>query len=170
MNEQPNQEMRAKLEARYDEYAERARELFEAGKDKSKEAMDGAMEKAREQLAAAGELTADQGEKFKQYLQRDLGLTAETMRRLGRDAYRRMEPARLKAGALSSLAKLLDTAGEALHSLSRKAEDAVICEAGQVTSAGTLTCAKCGHVLEFAKTSYVPPCPQCYGASFRKSY
>lgn len=170
MTEPHDQDMRAKLEAQYDKYAERFRELFEAGQDRSREAMDKAMERAREQLAAAGEFTSEQGEKFKQYLERDLGQAAQTMRRIGQDAYQRMDPDRLRMGALSSLSKLLDAAGDALHAWSRKAEEAAICEAGQVTSAGTLTCVKCGQVLELKKTSYIPPCPKCYGASFRKSY
>jgi isocitrate dehydrogenase len=170
MTEERDQDMRAKLEAQYDKFADRFRELFEAGQDKSREAMEKAMERAREQLAAAGEFTAEQGEKFKLYLQRDLGQAAESMYRMGREAYQRADPERLRAGALSSLAKLLDAAGDTLQAWSRKAQEALNCEAGQVTSAGTLTCVKCGHVLQLKKTSYIPPCPNCYGASFRKTY
>jgi len=170
MTDPRDQDMRAKLEVQYDKYAERFKELFEAGQDRSREAMEKALERAREQLAAAGEFTAEQGEKFKQYLERDLGQAAETMRRMGQDAYQRMDPDRLRMGALSSLSKLLSAAGDAMHAWSHKAEEASICEAGQVTSAGTLTCVKCGHVIELKKTSYIPPCPKCYGATFRKSY
>lgn len=38
------------------------------------------MHRAREQLAAAGEFTAEQGEVFKKYLKRDLEQTADDMR------------------------------------------------------------------------------------------
>lgn len=157
-------------EALYDRFTERARELFDAGQEKSREAMEKAMESAREQIAAAGEFSAEQGELFKQFMRRDLEQTALDMQALGQEAKERLHPARLGAGALSSLARLLDVTGSALGFLSRKAEDALHYNTGDITAAGTLTCMQCGQKVQLKRTSKIPPCPSCHGTRFRKGY
>lgn len=156
--------------ARYDRFVEKSRELFDKGQEKGREAWEKAMELARQQLTAAGEFSAEQGEAFKAYLRRDLNQTLEDMRELGEEAKERLNPARLGAGALSSLAKLLHVTGDALSTLSEKAEDALVYRVGEVTSAGTLTCLACGHKVPLKTTGVVPVCPACQGRRFRKGY
>ncbi|MCF8197463.1 MAG: zinc ribbon-containing protein [Sulfuritalea sp.] len=160
----------SRYEALYDRFTERARELFDAGQEKSKEAMEKAMESAREQLAAAEEFSAEQGEAFKKFMRRDLDQTAEEMRILGQEAKDRLNPSRLGAGALSSMAKLLEVTGTALQNLSRKAEDALHFNTGEITAAGTLTCTKCGQKVQLKHSAHIPPCPSCHGTQFRKGY
>lgn len=159
-----------KASALYDRFAEKSREIFELGQEKSKEAWEKAMELSRQQLAAAGEFSTEQGEVFKRYLRRDFEQTAEDMRDLGEEAKERLNPARLGAGALSSLAKLLHSAGGAMTTLSSKAEEALEYQTGEITMAGTLTCSSCGHKVQLKATSVVPACPACQGTRFRKSY
>lgn len=170
-HEQPSPNaQQAPHEALYDRFAERARELFEAGQEKTREAMDKAMESARQQLAAAGEFSAEQGEAFKKFMQRDLEQTAEEMRAFGQDAKERLNPSRLGAGALSSIARALEAAGSALQNLSRKAEDALRFRTGEITAAGTLTCIKCGQTVQLKRSAHIPPCPSCHATEFRKGY
>lgn len=170
MTEHPDHETQTKVESQYDKLAERFRELFESGKDRTREAMDKAMERARAQLSEAGEFTAVQGEQLKRYLKRDLEQIAQEMERLGHEAHERFHPDRLKAGALSSIARMFGSASATLQNWSRKADEAVLCETGQLTSAGTLTCVNCGQAVHLEKTALVPPCPSCFGTQFRKSY
>lgn len=106
-SEAEKKEEQGRYEALYDRFAERTRELFEASQEKGKDAMDKAIEKAREQFAAAGEFSAEQGEVFRNYMRRDLAQTESDMRSLGQDAAERFNPARLGAGAFSSMARLL---------------------------------------------------------------
>jgi isocitrate dehydrogenase len=40
---------------------------------------------------------------------------------------------------------------------------------GDITTAGTLTCAGCGWTLITARTTVLPPCPQCTETAFRKT-
>jgi isocitrate dehydrogenase len=40
---------------------------------------------------------------------------------------------------------------------------------GDITSAGTLTCAGCGWTLQTTRTTVLPPCPHCSETAFRKS-
>lgn len=157
-------------EALYDRFAERAREFFEASQEKSREAMEHAMEAARKQLSDAGEFSAEQGEAFKKFMRRDLEQTADVMRELGKEAKEHLHPARLGAGALSSMARLLETAGLALQNLSRKAEDALSYHTGEITSAGTLSCTRCDQKIQLKHTTRIPPCPSCHGTEFRKGY
>jgi isocitrate dehydrogenase len=157
-------------EALYDRFTERARQLFDAAEEKSKEAMEKAMEAAREQMSALGEFSTEQGEAFKSFMRRDLQQTAQDMRNLGKEAKERLHPARMGAGALSSIAQVLQVAGLALQSLSQRAEDVLHYNTGDVTAAGTLSCMKCEQKLHLKKTAKVPPCPSCHATVFRKGY
>ncbi|HKB59259.1 MAG TPA: hypothetical protein VKC56_04350 [Gallionellaceae bacterium] len=163
----PEAEQKAGL---YDRFVELSRDIFAAGQDKGREAMEKAMERAREQMTAAGEFTSDQGETFKRYMRRDLEQTREEMRQFGESAKETLHPARLGAGALSSLSKIMKAAGHALAELSSKAESALEYESGEVTMAGTLTCLACGEKVQLRHTAVVPECPKCGGTRFRKSY
>lgn len=160
----------AKSSALYDRFAEKSHDIFNLGQEKTREAWEKAMDLSHQQLTAAGEFTAEQGENFKRYLKRDLEQTEKDMRELGVEAKEHLHPARLGAGALSSLAKLLHAAGGAMSALSDKAEDALVYEAGDITMAGTLTCSSCGHKVQLKATGVVPACPACQGTRFRKSY
>jgi isocitrate dehydrogenase len=165
---------KGRTEALYDRFTERVRELIESSQKKSKEAVDKAVEKAmetaREQIAAAGEFSAEQGELFKKYMRRDLAQTEQDMLALGKEAKERLHPARLGAGALSSISRLLDATGAALQSLSRHTEEALTFNTGDITMAGTLTCTQCGQKVQLKHTTRIPPCPSCHGTQFRKGY
>jgi len=154
----------------YDRFVELSRDAFELSKEKGSEAWEKSMELAREKLSATGEFSAEQGEAFKRYLRRDLGQTGIDIQRLGQEAKEIFSPARLGAGALSTLAKLLHSAGSALTSLSEKAENVLEYNSGEMTAAGTLTCLSCSRKIQLKQTSVVPVCEQCQGTRFRKGY
>ena len=40
---------------------------------------------------------------------------------------------------------------------------------GDITTAGTLTCAGCGWTVRTARTTVLPPCPQCMETAYRKT-
>lgn len=161
---------RSPNEILYDRFVEKSRAIFDSGQEKGQEAWEKAMELARQQMAVAGEFSAEQGEVFKRYLRRDLEQTMVEMQQLGKAAKESLHPARVGAGALSSLAKLLHAAGVALTALSEKAEGALVYQTGEITMAGTLTCSACGHKINLRTTSVVPSCPACQGTRFRKGY
>jgi len=160
----------SKISELYDRFVESSREAFESGKEKTGEAWEKSMEVARKKLEETGEFSAEQGEAFKRYLRRDLEQTSDDIQHLGNEAKEILHPARLGAGALSTLAKFLNSAGDALNSLSKKAENALVYTSGEITAAGTLTCSSCGHKIQLKKTAVVPTCPECQGTSFRKGY
>jgi len=159
-----------KLTQQYDMLARKFDELYQAGKERGREAMKVALDKAHEQLTALGEFSAEQGEELKKYLARDLEQTISDARQLGEEAKERLHPARLGAGALSSLANVLELTGNALHTLSVKTKQKLTYKTGEMTSAGTLTCQQCGHQMQLKKTGHVPPCAKCNGTLFSKGF
>jgi len=165
-----SEENREKLAQQYDMLANKFDELYLAGKERGREAMTVALDKAHEQLAALGEFSAEQGEELKRYLARDLDQTISDAKHLGEEARVRLHPARLGAGALSSLASVLELTGSALHTLSEKTKEKLTYKTGEMSSAGTLTCKQCGHQVQLKKTGHVPPCPECKGTQFSKGF
>jgi isocitrate dehydrogenase len=154
----------------YDRFVEKSHEAFEHSKEKGHAAWESAMDTARRQMVAAGDFSAEQGEAFMSFLRRDLQQTVVDMQHLGKETKVSLHPARVSAGALSTLSKVLGTAGSVLTGLSRKTEHALAYQSGEVTMAGALTCTKCGKVVHLRKTSVVPVCGNCQGTTFRKGY
>lgn len=173
-DQEKDDDSKRRLEAAYDRFAEHVVDGLRTGRDLGRQAFETALETSREKLGAAGEFSAAQGERFKEWLRRDLGPHVEEQarqaRQLGEEAGQRLNPQRLRDGTLATLATLLRSGGAALQEWSHKADAAVIYECGQITSAGTLTCLSCGHVVHLDKTAHVAPCPACMGTRFRKSY
>jgi Zn finger protein HypA/HybF involved in hydrogenase expression len=165
-----NDQDKSRLAEQYDKLASKFNELYLAGKERGRESMSVALDKAHEQMTALGEFSAEQGAELKQYLARDLDQTISDAQQLGEEAKERFHPARLGAGALSSLATMLEFTGNALHSLSSKTKETLTYRTGEMTSSGTLTCQACGQKVQLKKTGHVPPCPKCNGTLFNKGY
>ena len=161
---------KSRLAEQFDNLASKFNELYLAGKERGRESMSVALEKAHEQLAELGEFSAEQGAELKQYLARDLDQTISDAQHLGEEAKERLHPARLGAGALSSLATALELSSNALHSLGEKTKKTLTYKTGEMTSAGTLTCKACGQKVHLKETGHVPPCPKCNGTQFNKGY
>ena len=165
-----NEKEKSKLEQQYDMLASKFNDLYLAGKERGREAMSVALEKANGQLTALGEFSEEQGKVLKQYLARDLDQTIADAQHLGEEAKERLNPSRLGAGALSSLATVLELTSNTLHSLSEKTIDRLTYSTGEMTSAGTLTCQACGQKVHLKETGHIPPCPKCNGTLFHKGY
>jgi len=151
----------------YDELADKFHEEFEAGAEKTAEFAQKAMEAAREQLTSAGKFTDEQGHKLKEFLENDFSRVVQEMKVGARE---KLNPSRLGAGALSSMSKLLHKTGVALSGFADKADGALACKSGEITSAGKLKCNACGYEMNFKKTGRIPPCPKCHKTEFTKGY
>lgn len=86
-----------RLAKQYDLLASKFNERYLAGKERGREAMSIALEKAHEQLTALGEFSVEQGKEFKQYLARDLDQTIADAQKLGDEAKEHLHPSRLGA-------------------------------------------------------------------------
>ncbi len=154
----------------YDRMAERAQDLFKTGRDKSREAMEAAVEKARRQMTEAGVFSSERSQAFKEYILKDLERMAVFSRELGDEAKVKLDPTRLGAGALASLSSLLHLAGDTFRDLAAKTDKNLACRTGELTSAGSLTCDECGKTIRLKQSGHIPPCPNCQGTRFKKGY
>lgn len=161
---------KAKLAQQYDKLASKFKELYLAGKERGREAITVALEKSHEQMAALGEFSAEHGAELKKYMARDLDQTLADAQNLGEEAKERLNPGRLGAGALASLAAVLESTGNALQFLSEKTKEKLTYKTGEITSAGTLTCQACGEAIHLKETGHIPPCPKCSATLFNKGY
>jgi len=165
-----NTQDKSEVKNQYDKLASKFNELYLSGKERGREAMSEALDKSHEQLASLGEFTAERGEELKRYLARDLDQTISYAQHLKEEAKERLNPARLGAGALSSLASALELTSGALHSLSDITKETLTYKTGEMTTAGTLTCQACGQKVHLKETGHVPPCPKCTATLFDKGY
>jgi isocitrate dehydrogenase len=115
---------RHRQEELFDRLSDRFQEAFERGGETTLAAFDRALDAAFDALATAGEFTAENGLKLRDFLRRDL-----------------------------------------LH----RENPALTFRTGDITSAGTLSCAGCGWTLFASRTTVLPPCPQCAETAFQKS-
>jgi len=168
MNEKDNTEK--EWLRQYDALAARFDKVFQDAKAHSREAMNTALDKAKAELVAAKEISAERGEQLRAYLAQDMEQVLEAARHLGEGARQKLDPKRLEAGALASLAAVLERAGKVILELEQKVKKPITCKTGGITSAGTLTCQACGEQVHFEKTGRIPPCPKCKGTVFTKSY
>jgi len=155
---------------KYDLLAEKFHKTYLAETKRDREAMTVALEKAREQLTAAEEFSVEQGQELKRYMARDLDQTIADAKELGDAAKEKLNPSRLGAGALSSLAAVIDATSSALKSLDKKTKESLTYKTGEITTAGTLTCNSCGEQIHMKATGHVPPCPKCKAILFSKGY
>ena len=98
--------------------------LFQQAGESTLAAFDQALDTAFDGLVAAGEFTAENGDRLRQYLRRDV---------LHRD------------------------------------NPTLTFRTGDITSAGTLSCAGCNWTIITTRTTVLPPCPQCSETAFRKT-
>lgn len=92
------------------------------------------------------------------------------MQQLGQEAWERLHPTRLGAGALAATAVAFRLIGHGLLNLSDKTNESLTYHAGEITSAGTLTCLKCGAKAHLKKTSLIEACRECSGTMYKKGY
>ena len=74
------------LAQQYEKLASKFNELYLAGKERSREAMALALEKANEKMTAMGAFSVERGEKLKHYLTRDLDQTLADAQHRGEGA------------------------------------------------------------------------------------
>lgn len=165
-----NDSDKSKLAEQYDKLASQFNELYLAGTERGRAAMSVALDKAEAQLTALGTFSVERGIELKKNLARDLDHTLSAAQHLGVEAKDRFHPSRLGAGALSSIASVLELSSNALRTLSDQTKKTITYKTGEMTSAGTLTCQSCGQQIHLKHTGHVPPCPKCNGTQFHKGY
>ncbi len=157
-------------ETQYKKFAEKASHLFDKLKDKTATSLDDLLEKTKKEMVHAGEIGAEQGEKFKEYLKKDLSATKEDLGKLGEQLKEKAHPSRLSAGFLQIVYKVAGQLSDGFSHLAKTTSESLTYHTGGVCGPGTLTCTKCGKSMIKTKESRIPPCSGCKGTEFTKSY
>jgi len=120
----PGEPTRREQEELFDRLLGRFQEAFTQAGETTALAFEKALDVACDAFVSAGEFTADNAERMRQLLKRDL---------LQRD------------------------------------HPTMTFRTGDISTAGTFSCAGCGWTIVTNRTSVLPPCPQCTETQFRKS-
>jgi len=159
-----------KLAKAYNQMLETAKEIVDMTKREGEPAILDAMDKAKEKIAEATELTGEEIEKVSDYLARDLHDAAEYIavgeRELG--DWLRIDALYIEDKLLDMFSHMVDETGLALEQIRQNAEQADSWHTGEITGIGTLVCKECGEVLHFKKTGHIPPCPKCHHTKYSR--
>lgn len=167
MNEQ---ELEKRLTAAYDKMVERIHHLFETAEQKAIPTLDHNIEKAQQQAIELKEITQEEAEKIATYLQRDLQSAAGYLHDTGKDfsTWFQFDIELIEARLLDIFSNVADKTRVEQDLLATQARLAVEYHTGEIASIGTLACSNCGSILQFKKTSRIPPCPKCHKTLFTR--
>ncbi|HEC19668.1 MAG TPA: hypothetical protein ENI97_10040 [Gammaproteobacteria bacterium] len=162
--------MENKLIKAYERMRERVHEFLQNTSGDIVPTLQDALESAKEQAVHLGELTKDEAERVKDYLQRDLHDAAEYVEQQRGELadWLRFDVQLVEERIWDSLSKLVDQTTVELAQLRERANLLGEWHTGEITGPGTLVCTKCGEVLHFHKTGHIPPCPKCHGTVFKR--
>ena len=163
-----DEKLSEKLTNAYDKFLKTAKEFLDVTEKEAQPALQDAIDKAKEKMAEATELSAEEIEKVSNYVMRDIHDAADYIafgeRELG--DWLRLDALYIEDQLMEAFSKMVDHTRMALDDIENKAFLASEWHTGEVTSVGTLVCEKCGEVLHFQKTGHVPPCPKCHHTVF----
>lgn len=160
-----------KLVKAYNQILETSKEIVEMTKREAPPAILDAIDKAKESVAEATELTAEEIENVSDYLKRDLHDAAEYIAVGERELedWLRIDALYIEDSLLEMFSLMVDETALALDEIRANAEQANHWHTGEITGIGTLACESCGELLHFKKTGHIPPCPKCHKTEFKRN-
>lgn len=158
-----------KLEASYEKFAEKTKKFLEESRDKTSESLNHAMDRVRQELEKAGEITKEEGANIKAFMQRDLEQTSKDMKQLGTSTAEYLRPGQVRTGFYNLMSYIGDHGRDLLDKLAEKAEDQVTVKTGEICSKTKLQCKSCDTVMHIKDSNRVPPCPKCHKTEFRRT-
>jgi len=157
-----------KFEKAYDVMLSRVKEQLEDVSKKAEPKVGEFVSKAKVKAIQLGELTEEEAEKVGEYLMRDLHEAADFLK----------DAKKVLADWLYFDYKLVEQkfwetykavakqAKEEWVEFNQRLKHAKEYNTGEVIGVGTLECTGCKEVLHFTRSSTIPKCPKCGGASF----
>lgn len=152
----------------YEKFAAQTKDFFEESREKTVSSLEHALERARDQLVKAGDLTQEESRQIKAYLRRDLEQTATDLREASDRARKTTSPAAIQAGFLDLTQSIAKGTSGLFDRLAEWADTTAAYHTGEVAAQGTFRCRNCEHEIHFAETGRIPPCPNCHGTAYRR--
>lgn len=159
-----------KLVKAYNQLLETTKEVVDMTKREAQPAILDAIEKAKDKVAEATELTGEEIEKVSDFVMRDLHDAAEYIAVGERELadWLRIDALYIEDQLLEMFSHMVDETALALEQIRQNAEQASTWHTGEITGIGTLVCKSCGEILHFKKTGHIPPCPKCHKTEFSR--
>ncbi len=130
-----------------------------------------AIDKAREETVALGELSLEEAERIGNYLRRDIedaaGFLASDEAQELKDWFR-FDVALIEEQLREMFLSVADQTRLDSLAFEEALEEAGEYHTGEITGPGTLACLGCGELLHFHHTNRIPPCPKCHGTVFSR--
>lgn len=159
-----------KLVHAYNRMMERVKGLLDKAEKQTVIGLRSSIEQAKEKAVELGELSREEAERIGDYLQRDLEDAGAYLADTGEEMseWLHFELALVEDKLWEMFTAAADQSKLACLDLAERARRASEYHTGEVTTVGTLQCAKCGELLHFHRTSHIPPCPQCHHTQFAR--
>ncbi len=159
-----------KLVKAYNQILETTKEIVDMSKREATPAILDAMDKAKDRVSEATELTGEEIENVSDYLRRDLHDAAEYIAagEQGLEDWLRVDALYIEDSLLEMFSHMVDETALALTQIRQNAELASSWRTGEIVGIGTLVCKNCGETLHFKKTAHIPPCPKCHHTEFKR--
>ena len=155
----------------YETLLETVAEDVKKVEDKSAPVMHELILKAKDKLAAAEEISEEQGEKLVGYLERDLVDLGRYLAENGQELkdWLGFETALIEDRFLQMLKTAADqTELEWLKMKMQAAAERPVYKTGEVAAPGTFECLACGEQIHLHKAGHIPPCPKCAHTEYKR--
>jgi hypothetical protein len=165
------QKLEKKLIAAYDKMIERVILALDDAEQQVLPPLSKVVDNAKQRAIDLKELTRDEADKLSNYVNRDLSSLTEHLSETGQDfkTWFDFDLQLVQDRVLDAFAKVADRTSIQLANLASQAKHSLEYHTGEIVGIGTLTCQSCEHLLNFKKTSRIPPCPHCHKTVFTRA-
>ncbi len=113
-------------------------------------------------------LTQEEAETLGNTLKRDMHKANDVLNRQGKELkdWWSFDMALMEDRFADMIARAADKTWLDFHAFESAAPEASLYRSGEVCSAGTFSCARCGHEMHLSKTGHIPPCANCHHGEF----
>lgn len=115
-------------------------------------------------------LSQDEAQIITQHLKRDIAHARKYMETEGKEfnEWLNFDINQVEDRFLDMISKAADKTWLDFRAFKQQNENSQVYKTGEICSAGTLSCEKCGQAMKFTKNSHIPPCPKCHHTEFSR--
>lgn len=160
-----------RLPEAYEHMIERAAAIVEDLK-KATPTLQFVLDEAKNRAVELSELTAEEASHIAEYIQQDLHDTARNFAEHERDFadWIKLDILIIEEQLRRRITSLVEVARQETRHIAKEPTHPLEWHTGEVTGIGILECKSCGKKIHFHQAGHIPPCPQCQGTNFQRSW
>jgi len=154
---------REKLADAFDHMVEHVRDAIDEAEDALAPTVDEMVHNAQVLAREVYALTQEEAESLAETLKRDMHKANETLNRQGKELgdWFSFESQMVENKFIELIAQAADKSWLDFRRFEAESRQSSLYQAGEVCSAGTFCCNRCGHSIQLTRTGQIPPCPEC---------